>query len=296
MARFETFPMLSLTVLSAICLMGCESKDPGSTSSNDSASKDSASSSIMAQSVSALNSAGQCNPGKSGALIYDRSTSAFYVCEDSNWVAINIRGEKGDAGPQGPAGAQGSTGSAGAPGTQGPQGPRGPTGAGAPVGFVIRDGANVAARVIQFDTGRYSGVTQGQSVLVMYDGGEILWLNTITGKFEGQPEQIYYAGPNCTGAAYKRPKLDSTPDVLNRVYVGKRTNGTYHSMYKITGFTTGVVQTLSMREFSTTTCTNTSNSFDTSLSGIGPLPTLQEMPATSFADLSNLAPLKVEAE
>jgi len=275
----------------AISLTGCLGDDK-----KEESKASSESSSIIAQSVSALNSAGNCNNGKDGALIYDRSTGAFYVCDDGNWTSVNLQGVKGDQGNVGPAGPTGATGPQGATGAQGP---RGPTGAGAPVGFVIKDGNNVAARVIQFNTGRYSDISDGQGVLVMYDGGEILWLNTITGKFEGRPEVVFYSGANCTGTAYKRPKQDGSPDIINRIYIGKYTSGQYRHIYKITGFGTGIIQTVSRRSYIMQTsgaCETASDSFDTSMSGIGPMPILQELPLSSLQDLSHLAPLTVVAE
>jgi len=287
----STLLMLSLIVLG---LTGCLEKQEASKS--ESTTESASTASTMAQSVSSRDSAGKCNPGKSGALIYDRSENSFFVCEDDNWTAINIHGDKGDQGNDGPAGPSGPTGPTG---PEGQRGPRGPTGTGAPAGFVIRDGANVAARVIQFNVGRESGVERGQSVLVMYDGGELLWLNTISGELDGRPEVVYYTGTLCTGVAYKRPKLDSSPDVLNRIYVGKRDNGAYQILYKVVGFAGGIVQTLSRREWNVRpgagNCSSMPESFNTS-SSYGKMPILEEMPTNSLQDLSHLAPLKIEAE
>lgn len=283
-----------LTVsFSATFLTGClEKKEDTSTS------KESSSTPIYAQSVSTLDSNDKCNNGKDGALVYDRSSKAFYVCDAGKWTSIDIRGDKGD---QGNIGAMGPAGAMGPQGPEGPQGLRGPTGAGGPSGFIIREGQNVVARVMQFNTGSNSGVTDGQGILVMYDGGEILWVNSVTGRFEGNPEMIYYSGENCTGTAYKLPKQHGSPDILNRVYVGRYgPTGVDHSMYKIVGFATSSIQVMSRRNFTTYSkfgqCEPESATFTTESTGLGFIPIVQAMPANALQDLYRLAPLKVEFE
>lgn len=281
----------------SLILTGCLSQSDSSSSTDQSSGSSASPSATLLNSKSERN----CSNGKNGELIYVLGENKFYACDGSDWVSISIQGAKGDKGDDGATGATGPAGATGPQGAQGPTGPRGPTGSGAPAGLVIRDGMTVAARVIQFNTGRYSDVTSGQGVLVMYDNGEILWLNSITGKFEGRPEVIYHAGADCTGTAYKRPKMDSSPDILNRIYIGKYQWGAYHTAYKIVGFaTSGVIQTLSRRVFNQSpgmgNCENGPESFDTGSPGVGPVPILQIVDLNNLRDLSRLAPLKVEAE
>ncbi len=134
----------------------------------------------------------------------------------------------------------------------------------------------------------------------MYSGGEMIWLNTISGNFEGGPEIVYYAGPSCSGTPYLKSRTGPGPDVMNRVFVGKTNAGNYHTFYKIVGFESTPFTTTSYREFNTVggmgNCTNKSTTHLTYMSGVGPIPILEEVPKTSLQDLSHLAPLKVEAD
>ena len=146
-----------------------------------------------------------------------------------------------------------------------------------------------------------SGVAPGQSALVMYDGGELIWVNTLTGKFDGKADMVFFSGPNCTGTPYKRGLAEyGSPDVLNRIYVGKSDYGSYIAFYKAVGTATGVISTVSQRTFNQTPgmgiCSEGGQAFNTSLSGVGPMVVLQQIPIDSLKDLSSVAPLKVEFE
>lgn len=211
------------------------------------------------------------------------------VCGDSSAV-INVSGNSsGVVGPQGPQGPQGLT---GAQGPQGEQGQRGPTGAGSPSGMVIRDGSDVAARFLQYST-------SAPQVLVMYDGGETIWLNTKTGKFAQGLDVVYFSGLNCTGTAYLFGGQMEGPFALNQVYSGFNDYGVPVLHYKVTGFTSTQFTTQSRKTWNSHPnagyCQNTSANSIYNVQ-TNPVAILQELPLSAYTDLSRLAPLKIEVE
>lgn len=66
-----------------------------------------------------------CDQSENGILIYDKSQSGFFYCDDMNWVSIDLKGADGKDGING---TNGTDGLAGAKGDQGEKGDKGDKG------------------------------------------------------------------------------------------------------------------------------------------------------------------------
>jgi hypothetical protein len=230
----------------AVVLSGCL---PSGESQKASSSVDN-SPMVLAQSVSTLNSAGQCNNGKLGALVYDLAQNAFFTCQSSGWEPVNISGEKGDRGDIGPAGAQGPA---------GPQGPAGRDGidgiaAGGAPGLVIKNGANIHAHFMAFNSTPSSAANGTppllQSMTVrLASNGNVVEVDPVSGSLVGTLSQTHYTTTDCTGTAYIRYDGANVPHVPGRIYVATKFDGTPFAYWRATAMATAAERLQTIRSY-----------------------------------------------
>ena len=328
MLTLKSIPLLSVLILSVGCLDQNPTED---TSSSPSSIEDSS-----AKVVSSFNSVSGCSTDNSGQLIYVLEDSQFYTCVGEAWEAIDLRGlrgEKGlqgaqgdrglagdkglrgdkgldgdkgetgdkgamgDKGPQGDQGIQGPQGIAGdkgETGDKGPTGSRGPTGGATAGRFALKDASGA---VVAY----YIGPSKASSYAadVMLTSGEIITVNTVTGKFTGEAMvYLYFSGSSdCSGTSIYTTATNG--DNLKNFMVNRIvTNG--YRFFKVVGFNTGSLHYTS--KLGTTfgdpsvshNCEATDVTWDSSSPLIGYFAELEEVSAPS--DFSALAPLVFEIE
>lgn len=197
--------------------------------------------------VDALSSAGVCNPGKSGSIVYDIAQGAFFGCNGSAWTTISLTGLAGPAGPtgatgatgpQGPAGATGPQGPTGAIGSSGPQGPAGRDGLdGNGLSLVLRENGVVRAMLVD-----YPKDVEGEVFIRTPDG---LYAHlTLEGRYTGFTDDIHYTGPNCTGTGYY------SRGMLGRIYVSEDPSNNIVGYNKVVDYNPQMVSIQSVRSFS----------------------------------------------
>lgn len=87
--------LLLIALFSSVALTGCLEKNNPNTLDESSMSAKSS------QEVRVQSDLGECNPGKSGSVVFLRSDNSFFTCENNVWVAIDLKGEKGEKGDAG---------------------------------------------------------------------------------------------------------------------------------------------------------------------------------------------------
>jgi len=260
-------------------LVGClDSKDKNSTSSEPS----SESNPVVMGSVSNDKS---CNPGKQGAIIFDQTQSQFYFCNNSEWVAVDLRGAKGDKGDKGDAGSGGSNGTIGPVGPQGTAGANGRDGLdGNGIKLSLKENGQVKGIFMQF----LNAVnTQEPLATMMLPVGDIILINIATGVYEKTPNEVYYTTTDCTGTAYINAKAYEGPHVVGRIYVSKDQNENTIGFFRGEEFNNLVVprsyRLLSPRD-SVNACINNS--------GAGPMMGLRIAEVPAIPSLHHLAPIR----
>jgi hypothetical protein len=233
----------------ALCssLVGCfDSKEKSSASSEPS----SESVPVVMGSVSSEN---PCNSGKQGSIIYDQSQSQFYFCDNSQWVAVDLRGPKGDKGDKGDTGVAGTNGTNGAVGAtgpvgpmglqgiQGPQGPQGIQGVAGAAGANGRDGLDGnGVRLAIKENGQVKGLFMQYTydfeshtgALIMLPSGDTIGIDMATGEYIQHWFSILYSESGCTGTMYSTSSPGYGGEVIGRIYVLKPINSNTISFAK----------------------------------------------------------------
>lgn len=207
-----------VVALLSVSLTAClDSSNKSTSSENSSSAESSGLSTVMMSSVSADKN---CNPGKQGAIVYDSEKSQFFFCNDSQWVAIDLRGPKGEKGDVGATGEVGASGLNGINGKDGKDGRDGLDGSG--VHLALKENGQVKGFLVQYDTEDQS---EGQLALMMFPNGDVIYVDVVTGNYSGKPWVVYYTDPDCKGIAYTGRTDAMGPNSIGRIYVGNNNNG-----------------------------------------------------------------------
>jgi hypothetical protein len=135
-----------------------------------------------------------------GQLIYRLDTETFEVCDASNWLTVDISGERGEAGPSGANGEVGPSGPQGTSGTAGARGENGEAGISASTATVFLFDANDSK--IGYPDWTQSPKNSAGAIGVFLDQGFFVELYTGTGyaRVNTDVMQIcYFENAQCEG-------------------------------------------------------------------------------------------------
>jgi hypothetical protein len=229
----------SAFLVSSICagLVGClDSAKQSSQDSNNNLHTDTSQLSVVE--MASVSTDKNCSNGKEGAVAYDATQNAFFVCTQGQWLSVDLRGPKGDKGDSGTAGAVGAT---GASGTNGQNGRDGIDGNG--VRLALRDGDTILGVLVQFQRS-YSI----NAALVALRTGQYVYYTVDKGEPTYSASTVYYTGAGCTGDAFTGRTDDPIPTFINRVYASQTEyNGVKY--YQVVGYPTRQESFLSYREY-----------------------------------------------
>lgn len=228
-------------IVSLLCasLVGClDSEKQSSTSSSSSGSQANISQLSTVEMASVSNDR-NCSNGKEGAVAYDSSQNAFFVCTKGQWSIVDLRGPKGE---KGDTGATGSAGSVGATGANGSNGRDGIDGNG--VRLSIKNGDQIIAVLVQYE------IIEGQSAaLLALPSGTYGYYTLDKGYPVGRAPQVYFTGANCTGEAYAGRSDSPGPHGLGRMYHVYSDFDEPNQYYEAIGIATGKETFQSYRQF-----------------------------------------------